>query len=153
MFFYLGFITFAFWLAISQYKIDENSHNKLEEFFADLKLNKKSRCYIVAFLLRRLIYATVMITLASSVSFKVINIIASAQLLYFIYLAILRPFEESKSNIVEIINELFLFIIFCPLVFLRTKNNWNPTKISLYVWVIFSNSVVIFLIIFSKWFG
>ena len=48
------------------------------------------------------------------------------------YVIILRPYKEIKSNIIEIINEIYYLIFLSSLIFLNEEKNWNSTKSSVY---------------------
>ena len=53
------------------------------------------------------------------VSFFLIEVIVT------LYLLIIRPFEEAKVNIIEIINEVFLSFITGGLIYYSKKERWN----------------------------
>ena len=60
------------------------------------------------------------------------------------------PFEEVKSCIIEILNEIYTLTLFVTLIFLNTKEEWSSTKTLAFVWVLSSNSMITFIIVFSK---
>lgn len=79
-------IVFVISLVMSSYQIDEDAHNKLEEFFGGLKPNKKHKFHIVVFLLRRLVFSIILITVVSAEPTTIIGIIAGLQIIFLIYL-------------------------------------------------------------------
>ena len=64
--FYIILIAIILLLIFSSYKIDESSHNKLEEFFIGLKSFKKTRIHIVAMIIRRGVYVSCLVALVSN---------------------------------------------------------------------------------------
>ena len=143
-------IIISMYLTCSSYKIVENQHNKLEEFLIGLKINKKDRLFSSALLFRRVLYISILLVFDATSPNVIVILLSIYQFVYSCYLVILRPFNEAKSNIIEILNEIYVFILFVTLIFLNTKEDWNSAKTSTYVWMISSNSIIIFIIILSK---
>ena len=50
----------------------------------------------------------------------------------YMYVIIIRPYKEIKSNIIEIINETYFLIFLSSLFFLNKEKDWNSTKSSVY---------------------
>lgn len=137
-------------LVLSKYKIDENKHNKLEEFFSGFKLEKKFQVYSVFLLLRVTVFVIGLITLSSLSSRGVTGIMGLLQVVFCIYSAILRPMMEAKANAIVIINEIFFIFILGSLAFLNEESDWSTTTTMIYVWMLGSNTIVIFIIVLSK---
>ena len=93
---YLLIFGIILFLAVSSYRLAENSHNKLAEFFEGIKFNKRHKLYIAIQFVRKTVFIIVLLTLAPKSSVVVIIWLSVIQLSYVIYLAILRPFEEPK---------------------------------------------------------
>ena len=148
--FCLSLIIISMYLTCSLYKIVENQHNKIEEFFIGLKINKKDRLFSSALLFKRVLYISILLVFDTTSPNVLVILVTVLQFVYSCYLVILRPFHEVKSNIIEILNEIYVFVLFVTLIFLNTKEDWNSAKTSTYVWMISSNSIIIFLIILSK---
>ena len=138
------------YLALSSYKILEGKHNKLEKFFRGVKSQNKYKFFVVAALIRRLLYIVLWITTASLSSRILIAVLTLCQIAYLIYILVLRPFNEFKTNIIEIQNESYFLLILTPLIFLNEEHNWSQTVTSIYIWVIVSNNIMNFIIIFGK---
>ena len=147
---YIFMFSLVFYLSFSSYKMIEKEHNKLGEFFAGLKLHKKFRLYILFLILRRTMFVVVLIVLVTFTSTTVIWILASLQLIYLTILLYLRPFEEVKGNLIEIINEIYILFLISPLIFLSTESKWVGPIQSIYIWTLSSNSMIVFLVIISK---
>ena len=150
LFLWLVLIFISIYLTFSSYKLEENEHNKLGDFFVGLKYQKKFKFYLPWFLIRRFIYVAFMIFLVSINSKILIGIISLFQIIYFLNIAYLRPFKEIKLNLIEIMNEIFFFILFCSLLVLNAENDWNTNLTFVYMWVLASNSMLMFVIILSK---
>ena len=87
-------------LIFSYYRIDEAEHNKLVELFRGVKSNKKSRHYVSALLLRRLIFVVVLIFCVSINSKVLIGILPWIQLINLAWIVFIRPYEEIKGNMI-----------------------------------------------------
>ena len=147
---YVSLWVFIQFLIFSDYRLSENEHNKLGEFFSGLKSNKKSRFYLTLLLLRRFAFIALIITLASIPSRGLIGILLFIQLLYAGYIAYLRPYTEVKSNIIEIINELYFTLLIWIFLVFNEKDDWSSLKTDIWMWLLTSNTLISFLIIFSK---
>ena len=84
--FYLLIIGVVSYLALSSYRLNENEHNKLEEVFRGMKLEKKHKFYVSVLLFRRLIFVVLIVTLTSLLSRILAVILTVIQAVYIIYL-------------------------------------------------------------------
>ena len=148
--FFIFLLLFTFYLSVSSYKLDENKHNKLGEFFLGIKQQKRFKIYTTIFLFRRGFFVVYLLALQTVKSKIVIGGFSFVQLIYTIYLIFFRPFIEKKGNIIEIINELFFFLLFGSLIFLNKESDWNTNITSAYVWVILANNLVVGVIVIGK---
>ena len=143
-------ILFAAYLALSSYRIIEGQHNKLGEFLSGVKSQNKFKFYVAMLLTRRILFVLILIW-AVSVSWRYVVIsLVVLQAIYLSYIVLLRPFTNLKWNSIEIINEVYFITSFSILIYFDEESKWNQTVISIYVWLISSNSMITFLIIFSK---
>ena len=122
----------------------------LGEFFSGLKMEKRFRINSSISFGRRALYVIILIVFMSYSSKLLINVLLVLQLIYIVYAIFLRSYEEIKCNIIDILNEIYFFFLLGSLVFWNTESNWNSIKISVYMWVLWSNSLVIFLIVISN---
>ena len=111
--FFVLMIGFVQYLTLSSYSLNENEHNKLEEFFRGLQFDGKHKFYTTVLLLRRLVFIVFLITLVSISSRALIAIISLIQVGYIIYLFCIRPYKSLKENLIEILNEFYFFIPSC----------------------------------------
>ena len=100
MLFYFSLMGFIIYLICSLYTVDEKSHNKLKEFFVGLKPSKMSRLYVVAILIRRMLYVTIFATLATLSANTTIGSISIAviQILFIIYYNIIKLNSRILKN-------------------------------------------------------
>ena len=137
-------------LSFSSYELSKDKHNKIGEFFCGIKMQKKNKLFITVLLMRRAIFVALLITVISTQSWILIEILSLIQFCYLIYLILLRPFIETKGNIIEIMNEVYFIFLLNSLSHLDSKENWTSTNSNIYIWVIVSNNIWIFIIVFSK---
>ena len=150
LFYYWLFICITLYLSFSAYKISKETHNKLGEFFWGIKSLKVAKLFSVIVLIRKGLYVAFLIWLAHGSPKIVIGVISVIQLIYTIYLIYLRPFEEKKANLIEILNEVYFFALIFTLLFLSEEQNWSSLITSVYTWVLSSNSMIVLIIISSK---
>ena len=145
------FITgIVIYLSLSPYKTLPNLHNKIGEIFNGIKMEKKYKIYASLIIIRKMIFVFLLIFLMFISSKLLIGILTWIEIWYIIYLFMMKPYKEAKGNIIEVLNEIFFLLLLSNLVFLNEKSDWTSSKISIYSYIIVSNSFVTLLIIFSK---
>ena len=150
VFFYVSVLLVVNYLIFSLYEMDESKHNKIGEFFWDIKDNKKSRFYVTMLLLRRLVFVTLLVTITSVSSRSLIGTLIFLQFLYGGYIAFSRPYREAKGNFIEIMNEVYFTLFLSTFMAFNYEDDWTSFKTSVYIWVHVSNFVMVFLIVLSK---
>ena len=130
------FTLFVAFFSISSYIAIEGQHNKLNEFFSGLKINKRHRFSVAILLIRRSFFVIFLFACYSISSKVVIGVLSLFQLSYLVYLIIIRPFIEIKANVIEIINESIFLFLLSALFFLNTENDWTPTIAIVYMQII-----------------
>ena len=133
------------YLIFTSYRINENEHNKLEEFFRGLQQDKKHRIYVTILLLRRIIFVSLLTTLISVPSRILIVVLVIIQTIYLIYLSYLRPYEGAKGNFIDILNEIYFGALLIFLATWNTENEWNSLKIKIWMWIIASNNFAVLM--------
>ena len=73
--------------------------------------------YIFVLLMKRLIYVILLISLVSTSSILFLIWMVAIQAAYRVYLAVLRPYEEKKGNIIEVLDEIYFAILLFALIF------------------------------------
>ena len=143
-------ILFVLSLSLSSYEISKEKNNKLGEIFNGIEMKKKSKFYVSALLIRRALFVILLISLVSIKSWILVSLLSFMQLFYLILVVTLRPYERRKDNIIEISNEILFLALLSSLIFLNSEEHWGYNITEIYMWMIASNNIVTFLIIFSK---
>ena len=146
------FLTFALYLSLSSYKIEENSFNMLSEFFDGIKSGTKYKMSVPIQLIRRAAYVALVITLVHISSKVLICILSIIQIFYAIYVIYLRPHNEIKNSLIDIVNETYFLTLLTTLGFLNEEADWTTFKVNTYVWLLSSNTMVVFLIVLGRYF-
>ena len=141
-------IIFVMHLALTVEKRTKYQHDKFGEFFTGIKTQKTARLYIWALMLRRAVFIVLLITLVSKSSVFVIGVLWVIQLFYLNYMIHLRPLESTKSNLIEIVNELYFVWMLGWLLHFDSKELWTQSSVSVCMWVVASNSMTTFIIVF-----
>ena len=125
-----------YFFSISSYIAIEEQHNKLNEFFSGLKINKRHRFFVAVLLIRRSFFVIFLFACYSVSSKVVIGVLSLFQLSYLVFIIIIRPYIEIKANIIEIVNESIFLFLLSALFLLNTENDWTPTIAIVYMQII-----------------
>ena len=143
-------IIFILFLSFSSYEVSKENHNKLGEIFSGVKLHKHNKFCVSLLLIRRATFVILLITVVTIDPWMLISWLSLLQIWYTGYLVIVRPFESAKDNLIEILNEIYFSVLLSSLIYLNSEKNWSSTTTAIYMWVITSNTILIFIIILSK---
>ena len=138
------------YLTFSTYKLNEREHNLLEEFFRGIQQNKRHKFYVTLLLLRRFWFVILLITWLFMSSRNLTIALSIIQFLYILSLLYLRPYRETKGNLIEILNEIYFGFLALFLAIVNTEDKWNSTKTNTYMWVLISNTFVVLVIALGK---
>ena len=133
-------IIVTFILAFQKVKTEIQPRNQLAQLFDGVIKQAKYRMYIIALLWRRITFVAVLLLVTPKNQILAKGILTGVQFIYTGFIAILRPFTSAKSNLIEIINEIYFFALFSSLLFLDSEKNWGSITPKIYIWVIWSNS-------------
>ena len=140
-------ILLTIYLAFSSYQVDEESQNKLGEFFDGLKTSRICKMYPSLLLIRRLIFVVFWIVLQSAPSRVPIGILLPFQIGYLTLIAYSRPHQELIVNIVEIINESFFIWLLGSLLIFNEERDWFEAIIYIFMHLILINVIICFFIL------
>ena len=143
-------VIFVLYLTFSTYRLNEREHNLLEEFFRGIQQNKRHKFYVTLLLLRRFLFVTLLITWLFISSRVLIIVLSIIQVVYILNLSYLRPYEETKGNLIEILNEIYFGFLVIFLSIVNTEDEWNFIKTNIYMWVLASNTFVVLVIVLGK---
>ena len=136
--------------SILSYRHNEESWNKMNEFFNGFKTDRTHRSFVVALQSRRLLFVVILICLYSVSLHIIIGVLTTFQLIFLIYVVALRPYQEIKSNIVKILNELIFLFLLSSLNFLNKESDWSLSMIYIYMNIICFNTVIVCLILIGS---
>ena len=127
-------ITIILTLSKDAYKLSESpdKRNKFAHLFNGVSFNKKSRLFIWFLQVRRAVFVILLITIGPKSSIVVISLLVGLQLIYFVFLVAIRPYEEINCNAIEITNELFFLIVLASLLKYNTVADWEGTPTIVY---------------------
>ena len=126
------------------------STTSLKSFLEDYNLIKKHKFYTTVLLLRRLIFVVLLITWVSISSRVLVAILSFIQVGYVVYLSYTRPYKNLKENLIEILNEFYFLFLIVYLIAFNTESEWNFFKENIYLYVLVSNTLVVFIIVLGK---
>ena len=137
-------------LSLSSYEIVEGEHNKLEEFFEGMKLQKRFRVFTAILMIRRFLFILFWVTLASAPSRAIIGLLVPIEVAFIVYAIIFKPFQEVKANIIQIVNEVSFFILLSALLVYNTSTDWTVTFSYIYMQIIIITNIINFVIVLGK---
>ena len=147
---FLLVVILVLYLTFSTYRINEREHNLLEEFFIGIQQNKRHKFYVALLLLRRFWFVILLITWLFISSRNLTIALSIIQFLYILSLLYLRPYEETKGNLIEILNEIYFGFLVLFLAIVNTEDEWNSAKTNTYMWILVSNTFVVLVIVLGK---
>ena len=155
--FAIALFAFAYWyiilsIIVVRLKIDPKVHSVVDEFFVGLKHTKISKLYTSIQLLRKFFLIITLIFLSFTGYFVVVVIWGIIQLIFLVYIIIVRPFESKRDMIIEIINEIFFFFILCWMTHFNTYDKWSNSIVFVFITVLMCNNIIILVIVSSKTF-
>ena len=143
-------VLLVLYLTFSKYRLNEREHNLLEEFFRGIQQNKRHKFYLTLLLLRRFLFVILLITWLFISSRVLIIVLSLIQVVYILNLSYLRPYQETKGNFIEILNEIYFGFLVIFLSIVNTEDEWDSTKTNTYMCVLVSNTFVVLVIASGK---
>ena len=119
-----------------------------KELFNGIKDAKYAKFYTVIFLFVRICSVLVTIILQNDLFELKMSIFG---LIHFCNLAFLFmcPFESTKDNIIENVNQISYFLAILPLTHLRDESQWKDYDETVYLYLLMTGPVVGFIIILT----
>ena len=123
-----------------------------EEFFTGLKQQKEARIYVSVQLIRRVYFVVLLIIFPTVLGiWPIMLMLTASQSMYLSFFIYIRPFEETKGNVIEIVNEIILYCLLPTPFFFNSEYKWDSASTTLYSSIIVVNILIIFLIILCKY--
>ena len=117
-----------------------------KQLFDSIKESNISRTFIIKYLFQRILFWLMAALWNPSNTYPKIGVYSLIQLIFFLYTVILRPFNNIKDNLLEIVNEVHYVVLTSSLLFLNYESNWSQVKEIVYLAIIFSNNIIVCLI-------
>ena len=147
---YVLVVLLVLYLTFSKYRLNEREHNLLGEFFRGIQQNKRHKFYVTLLLLRRFLFVILLITWLFISSRALTIVLSLIQIVYILNLSYLRPYEGTKGNFIEILNEIYYGFLVLFLAIVNSEFEWNSTKTNTYMWVLVSNTFVVLVVVLGK---
>ena len=124
----IGLIVLAFVNWIQKRNIETTeSYSPFKEFFSGLKDKSFPRLYLTILLLRRLIFVVLLVIGSSIDSLGLIIPMIWLQIGYLCSMVFVRPYKSTKNNLLEIVNEVYYFILITILSHFNSTSRWIQT--------------------------
>ena len=117
------------------------------ELFSGLKSTYAARLYTTWFMVKRLVFASIIILLFNKTLLLKLVMMVCIQIADTIFIFLVRPSNFTRYNIIECLNQLFLLIILGSFLIINKKSDWNQTITNIFIYCLLSNSAIILLII------
>lgn len=122
-------------------------------FYTDLKSNKWAKLYTTNLLMRRILFCIIVIAfLREDAVFIVFSLMFLIQVAYFTQIVVIRPFKNTKHNLIETLNEAF--ILMCISAFFlvgdSSEEEWRAVMATAVLFSLVLNTVFIVIIEMGK---
>ena len=141
------FIALCIWQSLKSKTQAQFAKQKyFSELFSGLKMKKHARCYTSILVIRRTILVLVCIFITSFSDLLKLILIILVLLVYLINMIVMRPYDNQVETFSEWLNELLYFILVSILIHFNSKSKWNGLIISAYIYVMISNSLILWFV-------
>ena len=144
-------IVLIFYLSSTTRADQVNYEHPSKEFFRGIKKRNEERFYVFVQFMRRIYFVILLVFYPYSNSWLLILMLIIFQLMYILFLIYLHPYEETKGNIIEIMNESVFFCLLFSHFFITSENDWKSGISQLYFSIIIINVIVMFILIYRKY--
>jgi cysteine-rich repeat protein len=132
-------------------QLNYESDTWFRELFSGLKKTKFGTSYNLLILLRRTYLISWIIWCRSMPLILYLIGATLLQLMHACLIAIIRPFEKVKDNIVEIVNEFLFTVLMGGIVYFHKKSIWSKSSISAYLYLMMFPGLFVFFISICKY--
>ena len=128
----------------------------LSEFYSGVRDTKFALTYTSAVLIRRSLFVTILMFLSWVPIHVFYPVLLIIQIIYMMQVIIIRHFKQASANIIEIVNEIILFVVMAVFYVFTSEHEWDgdiskTLKLSwCMVSLITANSVIIVIIVISE---
>ena len=144
------FIILTLWQWIKSRKTEVLESLKYFKVLVDgMKPKWICRSYFLVFLIRRTLFGVILFFLESYIMITRVILFVVVQFLITTYIIVLRPQQELKEQISDVINEVYFLFFGAFLLYFNTEDRWSPTSSEAYFWILMSNNFVLIFIMLS----
>jgi len=79
-----------------------------------------------------------------------LEFIAFFEIFLISYLVFIRPYYRPQDNLIEILNQVFFFMLVILLFFLNKSAQWSIQWESIFMFVVTGNNIAVVLVLFGK---
>ena len=119
----------------------------VKEFYEGFKMNHSGKLYFFIFTSRRIILTSWIFFGESLPKMIRIWLFWVLQFPSLPYIAIFRPYSETKENVWETLNEIVYTVFWIFLWFKNSESKWTLTMAYIIIWIITINSLFIMIIL------
>ena len=149
--FMILFIFLTLWQWIKSKKPESFEKQKYFKVLVDgMRPKWIYRSYFLAFLIRRTLFGIILFFWNSLDMIVRVVLFVVVQFLITLYMIVLRPQEELKERISDIINEIFFLYFGVFLLYFNTQDRWTDTSTDAYFWILMSNNFILIIIMIGK---
>ena len=150
--FMIFFLLLTFWQWCKSRKPESFESQKYFRVLIDgMRPNWLCRSYFVIFIIRRSLFGVVLFFCQTLEMITRVVLFVVIQFLITTYIIVLRPQEEIKERISDVINEVYYLFFGAFLLYFNTEARWSNTASDAYFWILMSNNFVLILIMLSKY--
>lgn len=129
-----------------------DDYHRSKELFSGLKDTKAARIYPFIYTSRKLLFVVAIILFEAVPTTALMIFCVVLQFSYLATIVWMRCMEKVNHNLIETINESYLFFIIVLLTSLPDENNWNASLKTSLVTLLMSNTLVMLVITLSKFY-
>jgi hypothetical protein len=122
------------------------------ELFTGLRKSKWAHFYTPFSLSRRFLFVLIIVLSNNDNRESIFAPLILIQIIFWMYVIVIRPFETTGDNILQIQIEAFITIAIVYFYPFSSEEKWSQTATDAFLGIIFANSWLICIILFSKQF-
>ena len=129
---------------------DPDQKHVMMEYFEGLRIHRTARFYTPMLLARRFLFVFIILLLDVIGTNAVFTLVIIIQVFYLVGIIYLHPYEETKENIIETMNEAFYVVLLGLMLSLDTQSKWSKFWTHLFINLITLNTILISVILIGK---
>jgi len=146
--FAIGSLIFFIISALLTLSTDLDKIWMFKEFFEGIKYTKFSKTTSTNFMLIRSLSVLLIVFMQDFIYLLKTGVFAFIHLIYTIFFITVRPFEKTKDNIIEILNQTTFFVLALPLIYLEKENDWKDSYEEIYLAILMTSPMISSIVIF-----